>query len=625
MPPLKNKAKLVGRRDNYAEQPPYWYRERLLVFVPELYDQVATKSAGHVEEALRSVVRVIEVPFVEADSRIYAPMSDFVIRKTASGGTDHTEDRIRKLIQNLSRDLGIEFDVRVFRSTFRGEGQNGFFTGTSLFVPPRDSTTSEMQRGTFSVFLYAPSDENGNRNGTEWTVRFSGEGAANPAAFFEGQDRLVFGYLQSLPVRLELVRQFRIESGHTENDPPDDAQKNQKTDLSTHFDPNRIGVLLPPTGGPGDAGLHAFFMEICDKAKAALAAPNSANGGQRTEPLSLISDTQDTWIAARDISDTADDGLIEFDATEGLLTKDADRLGYSAIMRVVPNSAYSRLRAKPDKIKSGRLEILGLIIPNPSSMRALSEVVVNFSTGDQLLPHDLAIHSRSAVIRQKPYVIPLHRNFLSVATNFGTTWEDPLPLSDRNDNLIGQNHRVQMISFRSRFELNTSSQSGLMGVIRDLQRDLPGNHFSVVWPVNPTSNLGWVGIPRQHTADADYPDDTVPVTYLRNRSIATKDQVCLDWMDSAVKIVARDNRSALSLLGYCDFWTHIIQRDYPALSDGEAFCMIPSGSDRQDAALRLAFAVQTGDTKKDTRLETNMCFRIGPLIVRYVERRMERS
>jgi hypothetical protein len=622
MPLLSDKKPLLGRKDNYVERAPDWYRERLLVFVPAPTE--GSKSTSHVEDALRTVVQVIEAPFLEKDSRIYAPMTHFVTRISVGGGANHTEHRIEKLVENLSRDLGIKFEPRVLQSTIPDDKKrNGFFMGTALYVPGLENGKLEKPRGSVSIFLYSPKTTDGEQTITEYSVQFASAGEKIPAGFYAGQDRLCFGVGRLLPAYLEHAQthQFKsenaapLEQEDSFEEGEDGLPSNIKEDaINMMLEQDAICMVLPPSGLSDQGNANVFFVKICDSAKGV--ALGSEISKTSNAALSMLEDKDDTWIMSRQHGADPATGVIEMDVSDGLVKLDRRREGHSAVLQIVPNAAYSRLRAVPDAIKGGRLEVLGVVLPSPSASDKVRECVINLTPQDQLLPHELEAHATSIVIQQKPYGIGGFRDMVSTASSRGTIWQDPRGLSNQSATRIGKSHLLQLISNTSRFDRTFNERQFLQAVF-GLENRLRGNQFSLFTRLNSNSNLGWIGLPLPHEDPRPNWRHKASVSTLRSHSLGKMHQVCLDWLDTAVKVVVQERNDPQTLIGYADFWARESVHFPSKLSSLQSFEMRPHLTVESDQISRLNFVENTGGDPVYMQLKQGDCLNVGPLIVRY--------
>ncbi|WGW03583.1 hypothetical protein [Tropicibacter oceani] len=617
MPKLSDNDKLLGHRDNYSERPPEWYRQRLVVFVPHREDQSSRRSTD-IDDALKTIVQVIEAPFVDRDSRIYAPMTHFVIRTQVAAPGNHDRRRIQTVIRNHSRDLGVAFEARVLETIVPDGRRSGFFTGSAVFVPQRES---EIPRGSVSLYLYSPDEKDGSVIVSEWNVVFSSAGETAPAGIYLGQDRICFGCSPLLPAQIKLKRSFRLDADgkelpkgadlNTQDGVPED-QNVDFPDTTALLRQDAICLVLPPVANIAGGGASVFFTNICDQAKAVLSGEKLPTAGQ---PISLISESRDPREQWRDIPQKPIDpatGILELDVSGGILARETLHAGYRAILRLAPNSAYARLRASPDALLGGRLEVLGLLLPSPSGSKLVRESLVNFHSSSALLAHELQAHTLSMIIRPKPYPLSPQRDHVATADSDGEIWEDQIYLDDITETRVGRDHSVQLVSIRSRFDLSIKDQS-LMEPLKAMQADLPGNSFAFLSHTNTTGNLGWVGIPLPHECREQDAYPHVPVTLSRSEQQAQQRQVCLDWLDIAAKVVVEDRRGKLDLLGYAEFWENTIQAQFGNIADKQFFSMRAVEGNKK--------ALHYVETKRGednaVRLEHGTCIRIGPIVARY--------
>ncbi|WP_084662831.1 hypothetical protein [Tropicibacter naphthalenivorans] len=607
-------SKLLGYRDNYSERSPMWYRQRLAVFVPhpEKESQDANRALS-LEDAFKALVQVIEAPFDDRDSRLYAPMTHFILR-TQVGAQNHEPSYIRNNIDRTSRELGITFEGRILETQTLDARTSGFFTGNSLFIP---ETVDETPRGRISLYLYAPPEENGKQEVTEWEVVFANTSGSFPAGLYLGQDRICFGTSPAMPAHLRWRHVHLIDQNgapwiEDDNGAPETVNAQ---DLSTLLAPNRICCVLPPTAsGASDDSTNIFFTTLCPEARRIISGEEKAT---QNTPVSLIwepepDDKSSQWITPPPSRPDPATGAIEVDVTTSLLQTSAQTQQYEAILRIAPNTAYSRLRRSPDALTQGRFEVLGIVLPSPSGMPQLRETVLNFQSAEHLLADDLQAHKQSVLLRPKPYPLSTPRDHVATADSMGELWEDPFFVDDATASKIGTRHRVQMISTHSVFNLGTHPEK-VLHVVDKMQGEFPGGSFAYLWCQAAHHNFGWFGVPLPHSClRHDDPED-VPVTFRRSGQGDPSQEVCLDWLDIAAKVVLEERANKLELAGYAQFWEDVVRNEYENVADHQYFSMRGVGEGRK----ALHYVERIRGEELPVRLKAGSCIRIGPLIARY--------
>ncbi len=612
MPMLKDESKRVGARQTYVELGTAWYRERLLVFLPERISEGSETATKTVQNCLESVAQVIEAPFVEPDSRIFAPMTHFVVRMQSTGGQPHMIERINRIIAKTSDDIGLKFRPRIARSHVGEAYTPGVFLGAALFAP----FDRVAPRGHLSVDVDWTSAD-GRKLRAECAVVLPDRSGDIPAAFYPGQDRVVFGPERLLPMQIKPVQMLEVG--------PDGRWKTlDETPPNDLFRSDAICMILPSMDPHSRGTFGVYFTSLCPEARKVLLAPDQQQ--RAAKPVSLIETEHMVNGQPEPVHGWRDEvhprldpatGRASCDVSQGLLAPERIAMLAKATMTIVPNNAPSRLRASSDNLGGGHLVVMGLMLPSPARMPEVQECVVNLASTGTLLSHGLEAHAMSIMVLPRQYFGA--RDHVAWAEAANPAGMAPTLLG-AGENDVGNEHRLTYLSPRSHFGENMTEDARrqVTGLAHKIQTDM----FLLLRPQEHATPLGYIGLPLPLTDPDAGRNDSAPAVYLRDTDLPAAQQVCLDWLDSAAHVVVAKGLDRQELMGFAEFWKKVVERKrrFAAWLDfDQRFTMYRQDGSRGKpwAHLHVDWRAGVGDERLKMRLDPGRHFWLGPLLVRY--------
>lgn len=586
-----------------------WSRERLLVFVPSLSTSRGANSSL-MASAMKSVVAVTESPFLDGDTRTYGPMTDFV-----SFGSPSTENRdvarIRGVLRTVSERDGCHYEPRILHCQRADRKRDGIFMGTALFVPPDPNASDAQPRGHVELEIH-DLDPRGNVRGVRATARpvFS-DNARTPGGLFLGQDRIVFGVNPNLPVVLE-------------------ASGSSQTLASWGFTHQTVILILPgnvlndrPTLLITSA--YGRVLQLLEDRSSGI-EENVDEGTRRagrqvplTELLSITGPAGNNEDGIYDLDFSGASGNAEIDVSRNVSASDSRRT--KAVIKIVPNSLFSRLRHTPEAVTASYFSILGLLLPVPVDHEAVDQVCLNFTTGGQLIGHAFDRFKSATLLRAKGG-ISLGTQRFGARLSAIDCGADGL----RSERRMSGSEAFEPMNALHEMAIQISGGKSISGITNAIHggssqgflNALSGKGFALLRPKTTDAPLGYFGCPtRFQGAETDLEaQDCQPSDVIMSRGRLTQGHggICLDWLDEAVKIVPSDGGDRDKALGFAEYWSQL-DDVIPAAFRAEQRLELNPSETRGLHQLTL-IEVQS-NRREETRLEDGTILRLGPLICRY--------
>ncbi len=585
--------------ENYLDSPRArnhqadWYRERLLVFVPDVDDQQGGGGdQPKIVEAVHSVVSVVEASFLEVYQRLYAPMVHYVCVGSALAGNSH-KARISDALKKFSEQEGRLFLPRFHDSMRTDNRLGGTFLGAALFV----GRENEHPRGYVAIEI-AHRDDAEERY--EARANFS-DSDSQPAAFFQGQDRMVGGFDPGLPIV------FRIDSNRAHL-----------------LDSNKLLLILPTTI---DSIRPRLVISTLARGAAALlaASPNVADEMPQLNsivPLFSSSAPENETLSEIAFDDETQEARVS--AKSCLASGASD---YRATVRIVPNDAECRLRHAPPRGVDNWFSIIGLLLPSPVADNEATEVCINLRNDGQLLAHPLDALAKCILLRPsrgwKGKVFGLFGSLDEAILADQLGLNDIVELNKRMDfESVGENHRIALLSARQ--GLNFKIQNPFHSKTNQGFLSAFGNRkdYYLFQPRDDTRVLGYMASPTRHSYDPET-EEAGSDTRRRRSTVRfsrsaepLNEGVCLDWLDEAVQIthLRPGARARPEMIGLAQYWNEQRVRIHRSTAARQTLELYRD-HDMQPYDLTLLESLEERDDR--VRLLHNDVIRLGPLICRY--------
>lgn len=604
MPVLMNERPAVGQP--YEEKTTGWYTERLLVFFPTHTEGRANALIQdnldvRIGRSLETLAESIEAPFVEADSRMFAPMSEFIVRAGGDGAPDHLRDKINKKVGALSRTLGLEFEPSIATTRMGKEFTTGVFTGRALYAPRPNDQVRGSVRLTVDYSL-------GNRLlQAQFEVMLSDTGMDTPAAFYPAQDRVAFGTEEKLPAWLKQVASYEVIEG--------EVFKLDRIEPYRGLRDNYIALILPASTDMSKASFLMTERTVCADAAQVLVPTSDKPVGDR--PVSVIAEGTDrSPLRARHINPST--GWADINVSDTILTDDRRAQGDTAGLRVTPNSAVSRLRTRADRGPNGLCEVRAIMLPSPTAFSDVSECVVNLTPDYGLLPHFLEQHGVSILVQSEQSVFS-RSDVLSVATALRGIEVEQRRLQNARETSVVDAVRLTYLHYDRGLGISRNPDEG--SAILQRATSVPADEFILLRPREPGGRpLGFFELPLPPTLTADHVDAEAEVTFIREDDrLGRAGQVCLDWLDDAVQVICEDSGNRLRKMGYAAYWVTGPERKYPeSFSNRSRFYMDKMRDSRgSNVALHYQAPASGDNAGQNERVYDGVFLWIGPLLVQW--------
>lgn len=558
-----------------------WYRARLLVF--------GRGTASAIAKSLITQIRdVVELPFVEEDSRSFLPATHFIIKRSIDAEMLGYET-VRIELERMSESFKIELPPTVRHRTDENPETYGIYGGTALFVPDPQNEYSSIPRGRLALEI---AFANNDRTETVEAVFMNVEGRTGsgqnelPAAFYRWQDRVAVGFDINLPASFAALSQG-------------DRQLFNRKSIFVVLKRMALDPATLVEGRVSDAALAALSSGDSDIESGLYALVNPKSTPTAAPKLRLNPKTESLKLDVSPICLTPS-------ALSGKRVK--------ASLIIEPNTAYSRLRHDPTNLKnSGYFEILGCVIPQPSAFSDIFEINLHFHPSGQLIAHSLDSHDTSVLLRKSRHWLVSTREDAIVVRSDGPRSELPaLDLSRRQKLGLNGPFLTPFTRFRSEHK----------NVMNGLQpHDFSGGHFDddylVVTPRQFGAPLGFFAVPTtfaKREKDLSDPDAAESVVNFRRRDSDTRLGACLDWLDEPIRLVCEDSSGERVLKGYGEYLSERLEQGQAPLPHFQSLRLVKCN----DGVFR-QHVIEGDDPSKErfSPLIDSRIYRIGPLFCRF--------
>lgn len=593
----------LADKENYLDAPSAakhaieWFRERLLVFVPDVETQTGDlddPDKPNIVRAMSTVVAITEAPFLESYERVYTPLLHYLCVGSGIAGNNH-RPRILQAIRRYGEQHRQVFKPRIHDVVLSDMNVKGTYLGSALFVPD----SNELPKGTIALCLYPADEDPASSQIATGQAVFVGSNGVR-AGIYANQDRAILGFGNGMPT------EFAFPDPHLVN--------------LFHLD-TVIAILPTSVENPKPR----MLVTRMDPKTSDLLNQDQKLAAKTAEPHSILENAAGPEDVLQDITfdDQTGDGWCPLPR---VLQGDATR--HKAALRIVPNDTFCRLRHEPPLDIENFFSIIGILLPSPVGDNDSSEVCLSFRSDGHFVGHAMDALSNCTLLRTASDIRSRLFRIMDeaiLADVSGVT--DVIPLWDGKDaDPVGPNHQLLLLSDRKRLPYspqNPMLKVGSGGFIASFGRK---HQYYLMTPREPESILGYLACPVRHTirkSDVEPGKTTrvsrADVVYARNETDRGA-IFCLDWLDEAIQVTHQRSGAAAHSdpMGFARYWSEQRSRLGASVSAKQYFELFTRSD--EDARYRLTFVERADDREERLVLSENDVIRIGPLLCRYHHR-----